>query len=60
MDGWVDGLVDGRAVLRITIKNGKKGFGKKGPHLSCDLHKIGANQYRKFKSAPFFAKWMDG
>ena len=42
---------------------------KNGPHLSCNLHKIGANIYSKLPVAPFCAKkyglgwvggWMDG
>ena len=41
----------------------KKSFGKKvlkkhkkGPHLSCDLYKIGANIFSKLPVAPFCAK----
>ena len=35
------------------------------PHLSCDLHKIGADIYSKLPVAPFCAKkygpgWMGG
>ena len=38
---------------------------KNGPHLSCNLHKIGANLYSKFEVAPYCAKkyglgWMGG
>ena len=38
---------------------------KNGDHLSCDLHKIGANLNSKLPVAPFLSKkygpgWMDG
>ena len=60
--------------MEKTGPNLKKSFEKKVlkkavPHLSCDLHKIGANLYSKLPVAPFCAKkygpgwvggWMDG
>ena len=44
----------------LKMKKKKK---KNGPHLSCDLHKIGANLYSKWPVAHFLCKkacWMDG
>ena len=49
--------------VRINFRKGlgseieqKKSFEKNGPHLSCDLHKIGANIHSKLAVAPFCAK----
>ena len=43
-----------------VLKKSKKAV----PHLSCDLHKIGANVFSKLLVAPFLCKkvwsWMDG
>ena len=37
---------------------------KNGPHLSCNLHKMGSNIYSKLAVAPFLCKkvwlWMGG
>ena len=46
----------------------KKSFEKKlknGPHLSCNLHKIGANVFSKLPIAPYLCKtygsgWVGG
>jgi hypothetical protein len=59
----------GRAGYRIAnsykkpVITSKKG--KKVPHLSCNLHKIGANIYTNWQSLLFCAKkfgpgWVDG
>ena len=60
MDGWVDGGV----WLRLLTAIKKKGLENNGPHLSCDLHKLGANLYSKLPIAPFLCKkvwyWVGG
>ena len=76
MDGWVGGWL---IQVKDCLQQSKKGFEKtktpslpkkrkkekNSPHLSCDLHKIGANLYSKLPVSPFCAKkygpgWMDG
>ena len=56
MDGWVDGK--NRVRQKKTCKQKIKKL-INGPHLSCDLHKIGA-----IGSCSFLCKkvwsWMDG
>ena len=59
-------------VVKIEVENFEHlrwKVWKNGPHLSCDLHKIGANLYSKLAVAPFSCKkygtgwmdeWMDG
>ena len=49
MGAWVGGWVlkQGKGLLTAI---------KKGPYLSSDLHKLGANLYSKWPVAPFCAK----
>ena len=58
--GKIDGWVDGKKQVLIE---------KIGPHMSCNLHKIGAIIYSELPVAPLSAKkygpgwvewWMDG
>ena len=60
MDGWMGWWMGG---CQSQFKDYLQQL-KNGPHLSCDLHKVGANLYSKLPIAPFSCKkvwyWMDG